>query len=258
MKFLNHFLIACLIFTAAPAFAQKKGVTYPRASEEPVKPNDYRASEQKVDPTRELDYISGPQYMTLVHLAISKRPKNFEFGTLRALYPLTPQYDPIGEATRKKIVNLAFTIENDPDTEKRKKAFEEYGETVSQHLANIDVVSQALILSQQDKIYGDPKFFEWVRTGLLRSIMNSGDGRSLHGAYDAMTLGEEAFLMNILGLTVLKSESEHSGVIYYNMHQVRDKKVRMPYWMFVDVTYPLEFLEKQKQRQGNNFSIRAQ
>lgn len=202
------------------------------------------------------DYMAVPYYNTLVYQAIQQRPKKFEFGTLRTYYTLTPQYDPIGKDSSEKLVSLAYTVDNDPDPVKRKEAFDEYGAMVVAHLANIDVVSQALVLSRQDKMYGDPAFYEWMRQGLLRSLVRSGDGQNLIKAYNVMTLGEEAFLMNILRLRVLKTEARHEGSIYYNMHEVKEAGVAEPYWMFVNVSRPLKFLQRQKDQQGKGLSLR--
>jgi len=214
------------------------------------------AAAYSVQAQTETDFVTVPSYDMLVRLAIEQRPKRFEFSNLRMYYPGTPQYDPVGEKTRKKVVALAYTIDNDPDPVKRKKAFDEYGELIAAHLANIDVISQALVLSRQDKLYGDPKFFEWVRNGLLRAMVNTGTGADLTLAYNVITLGEEPFLMNVLRLQVLKTETAEEGGIYYNMHQVKDPKYPEPYWMFVDVSQPVRFLQKQDVEKVNTFSIR--
>ncbi len=197
-------------------------------------------------------------YHVMAMTAIRDRPKSFEFGVFRSYYTRTDDYDPIGETTRQKVVGLAYTIQNDPDPAVRKQAFDEYGALVTAHLANVDVVSQAYILAQEDKIFGDPKFFEWMRKGLLRNLVKSGDGSSLVRAYDAMTLGEEAMLMNVLGLKVLKTESANSANIYYNTHLVQGPKSPEPYWMFVDVSRPMAALEQKKAQKKGELKIEKQ
>lgn len=205
-----------------------------------------------------MDFLTVPAYDRLVRQAIDKRPPNFAFGNLRMYYAGTPQYDPMGDMTRRRMISLAYTVDNDPDPAKRREAFDEYGRLIAEHLANIDVVAQALVLSRQDKIYGDPKFFEWVRNGLLRDIVQNGTGADLGNAYDVVTLGEEAMLMNVLRLKVLRTESAEEGGIYYNMHYVEDPKQAQPYWMFVDVSIPVRFMQKEDREAENtkSFSIR--
>jgi hypothetical protein len=216
----------------------------------------YRPYESSPGNHESSDYLSQPMYNTLVHQAIRTRSREFEFGTLRSLYTRTAQYDPLGDTTIQKIANLTFVIENNSDPQKRKEAIDEYGDLVAAHLANIDVVSQALMLSRENKIYGDPAFYEWVQTGLLRNLISSGSGKTLNSAYDAITLGEESQLINILKIQVLQTDSRHSGALWYNMHLVKDSAHAEPYWMFVNVTIPLRFLEDQKKKQGKSFNLR--
>ncbi len=240
------FLVFLAVATAAPALA---GVDSSSGQGLPLPP---------IVMPRGSDFTIGPYYNQMVRQAIDKRPKDFDFGLLRSYYPQTEQYDPLGTATRRKMIDIAYTIDNSSSSEARDKAFDEYGAMISAHLANLDVVNQALVLSREDKIYGDPAFFEWMRRGLLRNVMGSGDGRNLFGAYNVITLGEETILLNALQLKVLKTDSAESGSVYYNMHEVQSKKSPAPYWIFVDVSVPLHFLEQQKQEKGNTFTIPRQ
>jgi hypothetical protein len=267
------FILSFLIF-ADPAYAQADDPLFaaptqeeePQDQEKPLDPDTQplpgaariRKPLDKPARTNEMDYVTGPYYDMLVRQAITQRPKRFEFGTLRSYYTQMPQYDPLGDATRREMISLAFTIQNDEDPDKRKEAFDKYGALVSAHLGNFDVISQALVLSREDKIFGDPKFFEYMRAGLLRSIMYSGNGTSLVLAYDAMTLGEETALLKALRFRVLKTEPAMEGGMYYNMHEVMSPDHLKPFWVFVDVTKPMAFLEWQRQNEGNNFSIQAQ
>ncbi len=236
-------LITCALITAAPLSARAQ-----KAS---------RATD-RFDISQSTDYVSQPMYDKLVRQAIKARSSEFEFGLFRSLYPQTRQYDPIGEDTGHAIVGLAYEIENATDPEKRKAALGEYRLLVAEHLANIDVVSQALSLSRSNKIYGDPSFFEWMRAGLLREVLGSGTGENLNLAYDAITLGEETALLAALRLQVLQTDARHSGRLWYNMHLVKDAKSPEPYWIFVDVTPPMNALEAQKNNQTQPFSLRKE
>jgi hypothetical protein len=211
-----------------------------------------------VRPRHESDYMSVPEYERLVRMAIQLRPANFEFTTLRTYYTYVPQYDPMGDTARREILNLAYAIQNEPDQAKRKEAFDKYGEMVSAHLGNIDVMSQALVLAREDKIFGDPKFFDYMRRGLLRSIMRSGDGRNLVHAYDVMTLGEETALLRALQVKLIKTEPREAGGTYYNMHDVQDPKTQRTYTIFVNVSKPMDFLEYQRQNKDTIFVIPRQ
>ncbi len=254
--------VLIILLTAAPqAAAQDSDPLAEISPLQEVTPEARPAPKEErryVPPDAPNDYMSVPQYDTMVRNALRTRPKDFNFTALRSYYTLVPQYDPMGDTARREILDLAFKIQNDPDAAVRKDAFDKYGAVVSKHLANIDVVSQALVLSREDKIFGDPKFFEYMRRGLMRSIVESGDGRSLIGAYDAMTLGEETALLSALHLKLLKTDARESGGMYYNMHQVQGNDTYEPYWIFVDVTKPMIFLERKRQSKDNTFVVPRQ
>ena len=125
-------------------------------------------------------------------------------------------------------------------------------------LANIDVVSQAIVLAKDDKRFGDPNFFRWMRAGLLQSVLDSGDGVNLFRAYDVVTLGEDTALIGALHVKSIKIETRESGGDYYNLHTVTDADHTGPYTIFVDTTKPMTFLTAQKSRQGRHFFIPRQ
>lgn len=225
---------------------------------------------RKVEPVKQQKvykpqpYIIAPDpyaeafYKTLVHKAIEDRAPDFDFPSLHIYYTLTQAYDPVAETTIKRLQTFAFDVENGTDPEKRKKSLDQYGELVATHLGNIDVVSQALVLARENPKFGDPKFYEWIRAGLLLDIMGSGNGNSLMEAYDALTLGDEVFLLSSLNVKVLRTESAQESSIYYNMHEVEDLKHPEPYWIFVDVSKPMAWLERQKQLHGRKISMPRQ
>ena len=241
-------LIFCVLIAASPLAAQEQ-------EDNQVVQKSYRATDQ-FDVNQSTDYVSQPMYDKLVQQAIKTRSNEFEFGLFRSLYPQTRQYDPLGEEISHDIVGLAYEVENAQDVEKRKTALEEYKRLVTEHLANIDVVSQALSLSRNNQVYGDPSFFEWMRAGLLRDVLGSGTGDSLAGGYDIITLGEETALLNALRLRVLQTDARHAGRLWYNMHLVKDAKHPQPYWIFVDITSPMKAIEAYKNNQSQPLSLR--
>lgn len=208
-------------------------------------------------PANRTDYISGPYYDSMARQAL-ERPANFEFGPLRSYYTQTAHYDPLGDKTRQEMLGLAYKMQNENDAGKREAAAADYQNLVLQHLAHIDMITQALALAREDQIYGDPAFFEWVRAGLIKDLLGSGDGTSLHRAYDVVTLAEEEILIRQLRLRLLKTESAEQGGVYYSMYQVEDGPGREPYWIFINTTQPMAFLEDQKRRQGKSFTLRQE
>lgn len=245
-------LIGCALIAVMPlpAQAQEEG-------DNQAVQKSYSATDQ-FDASQSTDYVSQPMYDKLVRQAIKAPSDEFEFGLFRSLYPQTGQYDPIGEDISHAIVGLAYEIESAADPGKRKAALGKYRLLVAAHLANIDVVSQALSLSRSNKIYGDPAFFEWMRAGLLRDIRGSGTGENINLAYDVITLGEETALLAALRLRVLQTDTRHAGSLWYNMHLVKDARQPEPYWVFVDVTPPMNALEFRKNKSDKPFSLRSE
>lgn len=201
---------------------------------------------------------ASPLYNHAAREALERRPADFDFNAFRINYADTEQYDPLSEETRDKLLTLAYTIQNEKDNAKRAQALDAYGALLAAHLGNFDIVTQALVLSRQDRRFGDPSFFEWMRKGLLQSVLQSGDGGNLFRAYDVYVMGEEAALLNTLNMQVITTDMRESGGTYYNMHEVYDGKLPKPYTLFVDITRPMAWLEQQKKEKGVNFAIGRQ
>ena len=110
---------------------------------------------------------------------------------------------------------------------------------------------QALSLARQDKRFGKPEFFEWVREGLIRTVVISGSGISLAKAYDIITLQEETILFQRLGVKPERGEPVKEGVTYYNMHDGVNLKNGRKYTIFVNTSVPMRFLEKKAEYEKN-------
>ena len=196
-------------------------------------------------------YSARPYFNAMVRDAMKNKPTRFDFMKFRILYSQTPQYDPIGEETLAELNEFAYIVVNDADPERVKSALLAYRTVVSNHLAHIDVVLQALSLARQDKRFGKPEFFEWVREGLIRTVVISGSGISLAKAYDIITLQEETILFQRLGVKPERGEPVKEGVTYYNMHDVVNLKNGRKYTIFVNTSVPMRFLEKKAEYEKN-------
>ncbi len=237
------FLFICLLLIALPAAAQE---TLP-----PV-PNS-----EDIHPAARYDFTSGPRYEKMIDEAL-KRPPDFDFANFRILYGMTRAYDPLADDTQRRLLTLSESVKKAATPDDEKKALAEYTGALLTHLANIDVVSMALVLGEQDRRFGDPKFFKWIYHGLLNSIIRTGDGTSLQRAYDVVTVGEEIALLHKLNVSVISTSSEHEGVIYYNMHEVEDIVSGARRTIFVDTTKPMVYFEWEKERKARTISLPKQ
>ncbi|MCB1563991.1 MAG: hypothetical protein KDJ75_10495 [Alphaproteobacteria bacterium] len=201
-----------------------------------------------------------PMFRYLARRAMITMVPDFDFTTFRSRYTQTSQYDPIGDKVVDKMLELAYIVQNErEDQEKVVKAIEDYRNLVIDHMANLRVVLQALSLSKLDRRFGNPDFFKWMKEGLARSVIYSGDGKSRDGAYDAITLSEETVLFTHLGLKRLSTKSVEEDVRSFNIHEVQDLRTGQKWEMFVDITYPMSRMRHDKaQEKEQQFDLRRQ
>lgn len=202
-------------------------------------------------------FLAGAYYNFMAD-QVMKRPKIFDFGSFRFNYTGTPQYDPVGEQLKERLLGLAYEISQEADPGRKTRLQKEYGGLVAAHLANIDAVTLALSLARENPVYGDPSFFEWLRAGLIQSILDSGNGSTLSNAYDLVTMGEQGALLNALKVSIKSTQTENSADLYYTMYEVIDPKARGPYTIFANVSRPMSWLESKKQEAAATVRVRKQ
>jgi hypothetical protein len=181
-----------------------------------------------------------PRYVRMVMQALQERPADFRFQNFRSFYTRTQAYDPAGDDARDTLMRLAYIVENEADAEKSAKALADFKATSLQHLGNVNVAIQALSFARQDQKFGDPAMFEWVIDGIIKSVQQSGDGRSQASAYDILTMGEEGLLLDSLGFRSLEAETVETGMTL-RMHQVEDRKTGNQYTVFINATRPISY-----------------
>ncbi|NCT41800.1 MAG: hypothetical protein GW778_09100 [Alphaproteobacteria bacterium] len=235
MKFFTNSLLFLFICALAPlpALAQEAG--------------GIRPSLQPVDRS----YRANPYYDYEVRQAMLYMRDDYRFNKLRSLYVDTSQYDPIGEDTVNAMQKLAYIVQSDGDYDKRAQAIESYRNLVMMHMGNIRVVAQALAFAKLDSTFGSPRFFSWLRKGLVRDLISVGDGKSINSAYHIITLSEETVLIGQLGLRVINTVSADQGTLFYNMHEVENIKTGQRSTLFVNTTRPLVFLRMKKAQQDS-------
>ncbi|MBU2994803.1 DUF4919 domain-containing protein [Cellulophaga baltica] len=88
--------------------------------------------------------------------------------------------------------------------------------TTTKKMLSIDYTSMTAhkILRQTYEIIGDTinaKKYKTIQFGLLRSIVNNGDGKSCENGWSVIQISEEYFILNMLGVE-LKTQSIDGGV----------------------------------------------
>jgi len=189
------------------------------------------------------DISSGPIYREMVRKVLKEQPRNYSFSSMRANYSLTQDYMPQAGSLYGDMEQLAQIVKNSADEDKAWQAAQTFQAIAEAHLAHMGVILFALSYARDDPRFGDVQFYEWVRDGLLRSVMRSGNGQSLDGAYDVINPEEEEMLLHELGekwnAAVEYTETKKRGIIYYNRHYMRDGDGEL-HQVYVNLTRPME------------------
>lgn len=235
MRFLFLFTLIFASFSGTSAWAQ---------TEPPGQSLEYRQS-----------YAADIHYDVMVDKALENWPSRFDFMQFRIYYSNTTQYDPMGQTALKELNEMAYTMMREKDPERFETAKFAYYTILNRHLANVEVVMQALSLARQHRHFGNPEFLEWIRDGLINTIVISGDGLTLRGAYDVITLAEETMLFHELGVKPYGSQAVKEGFTYYNMHDIRDPVTGENRAVFVNTTIPMKYLEALKTEQDKYLTL---
>jgi hypothetical protein len=209
---------------------------------------------EDVHPGARYDYLGAAYYKRLTAMAMLQDP-GLDFSFMRSMYTRTLAYDPFSEDVQRKILVLSETVHTSKDKQEIDKALKDYDALVMAHLANIDVVEMARLLSKDDKRFGDTEVYEWIHDGLLLNILNSGNGNTLSGAYDVVTFGEAEALMKALKVDVLAVKNVRESIVYYDMYDVGDPATGQTRTVFVNTSKPMRFAEWQKSRQKSSAAI---
>jgi len=158
---------------------------------------------------------------------------------LRLSYARCPYYDPYGDATLSKLVDLSKQIEGD-DTNRSIKALREYKAIIKKHLANLDIILMALSNSRKDSKYGDPSGLQKIKQALTKSITNEyKDGTSPEKAITIVTMAEQGYVLGQQKAKKIDNELVESEGSFINIYDLASEKDGRKYTLFFDVTLPI-------------------
>lgn len=176
---------------------------------------------------------------------------------LRSYYPKTPHYDPFAKSLLDKMTLYAYMIDISDDIIEVNEAADKYRNLVNEHMANIDVIDYALMLSRLDVRFGDAVFLEEVRDAIRNTwdIDLKKDGSSPDRAFRVVTYGEETYLLEKLGVKVESSEIYEVGRNFYNVHEVSSEE-EGNYQLFFNVTQPIRnvsMMRSIREKENNSY-----
>lgn len=158
---------------------------------------------------------------------------------LRLSYARCPYYDPYGDLTLTKLVELSKEIEGD-DTSRSIKALREYKAIIKRHLANLDVVLMALSNSRKDSKYGEPSRLQKIKQALTKSIINEyKDGTRPDKAITIVTMAEQGYILGQQKAKKIDNELVESAGSFINIYDLASEADGRKYTLFFDVTLPI-------------------
>ena len=140
---------------------------------------------------------------------------------LRNFYSFTPHYDPFSKAVIDEMVGYAYIADTSEDRIAVNQALTNYRELLSRHLANLDVVSYALMLSRLDVRYGDEYFLKEVRDAIRTLWDGQGSvGEKPQHPYKVVTFAELQYVVDSYGGEVVNSDVYTVGRQFFDVRDI--------------------------------------
>ncbi len=118
--------------------------------------------------------------------------KTINFTELRMLFTKTSDYHPLAPPDENQELMMQYY-----DQQKVGKAWE-FAEKL---LKNDPLHLFAHFISREKK-----PFHEFILTGIINSIMNSGSGKNAESAFQVISINEEYFILNMIGSNIISHE----------------------------------------------------
>lgn len=181
-----------------------------------------------------------PQYEDLVEdMRAGRLEVKRSMLRLRNFYTYTRHYDPFSKAVIDEMVEYAYIADTSDDTIAVNQALANYRELLNKHLANLDVVSYALMLSRLDVRYGDEYFLKKVRDS-IRTLWDGqeGVGKEPQHPYKVVTFAELQYVVGTYGGEVVKSDVYTVGKQFFDVRDIVTEDGDYVQ-VFFDITKPI-------------------
>ena len=179
-----------------------------------------------------------PTYASLLEKVLKSDP-TADFAALRLAYFDNPPADR-AEAD-SKISQSMFAALND---KKYDKVIENAQQILNGSYVDIDAHIALAAAYQAKKNADKEKFHAWVADGLIKSILTSGDGKSLATAWTVISTHEEYVILRVFGLMPgtqsLISDKGH----HYDRLDATDPQTKKQFTLYFNIDRPYGKLEK--------------
>jgi len=160
---------------------------------------------------------------------LKKGDLTIDFKALRLASIKQPSNPTVSISDCRKGMVKAF---NDKNYE---KAAEYAGMILDENFAYIEAHLAAAAAYKQMKEPEKEKFHRDIADGLIKSIQDSGDGKSRKTAYVVVSVTEEYTLLKVLGLKPKKQSLTGEDGHKYDMLEVVDKKTAEPSVVYFNI-----------------------
>ena len=179
-----------------------------------------------------------PTYENLLE-RVKKSDPAVDFTALRLAYADNPPKDSKGvDPDVRKAMFSAFNSKN------YAKAIENAEKIVQSKFVDINA---HLILAASYKEKNDSEkqtFHSYVAEGLIKSILNSGDGKSQEKAFVVISTDEEYVILRIFGLMPGMQSLENVNGHHYDRLDATDPKTKQKVTLYFNIDRPYGELEK--------------
>ena len=177
------------------------------------------------------------KYNELVQRAIAADSESPNFYVqLRRYYSDIEGFNPDGQDIVTQLNDLAPLVKPQSQNPKDLVVFENFKRLILTHLGNITVAENAMYLAQKYPNILNHARMKHVFYGLYNSLSYSGNGTTKRSAYDLFTLGEEAMLLEKLGMRSDFRSQEQEGLRTYAIHKATKIKTGGPHTIYMNIS----------------------
>lgn len=182
----------------------------------------------------------------------AKLARNYNFGPITQAYIKSKYYTPEPQQIIDSLYEHAFNAQNPKlSTTQKSNALQKFQSIIQQHIGNLDIINVALSLVSQDQnltsgsIYTED-VLKWIKRGLIRRLMFSGNGNSVKSPYSIVSPSEESLILQRKGVTLINTEEIVARGMYFRIHLVEDQKTGKPQKIYINFTAPIDHEKRMK------------
>jgi len=162
---------------------------------------------------------------------ISKSP-DADFLKLRMAYTNTKMYAPYSLDTHS-LQKKAFQKINE---KKFEECLEISNDIVKLNYTNLGGQYLSMVCNFKLERNEDGKYHRYVLNGLINSIANNGDGRSVKTAYTTISTGELKTFIQMMGLEIKRQSLRNSNGKAFDVMAVKDPKTGEEFNLYFDIS----------------------